>query len=346
MKKVHIVISVILAIVLVGSLLLLGTGLLRFGWVDIPYPDVVSAKITNTLYDGFQFEVSDPHYIEHLTKALDNLGPMFHTPQNHASNGSLYTLRLETADGESHVITVLNENQIAFRYRVYHTDLSEVLPHIETFEEQAWASANQTLSGQLRNALQEGKSEGLAQDLAQGFTQSPKRFIQCLAMEDLAVQESIYELLTVHYKINGTTAVFVHDLLDLFTDEELDANHRNILTLLLLSQEPDLTDASDYLTDALLDSLKYTDGAASDYSSRLLLGFFEQDPAELLEYVAKREDDIQALVLSMLVYAVTGTAEMEQFTGNVESLAKDTTLPEAEAALAGKLAELISSAEK
>ena len=79
MKKVPVVISavlaVVLAVVLLVGLLLLGTGLLRFGWVDIPYNAVTSVTINNALSDGFQFAPTLSEAVAAMTDRLAELLP-------------------------------------------------------------------------------------------------------------------------------------------------------------------------------------------------------------------------------------------------------------------------------
>lgn len=344
MKKVHIVISVILAIVLVGSLLLLGTGLLRFGWVDIPYDDIVSIQITSTLMDHFQFDVADPYHIKTLTDSMDNLGLMLHTPKNHSTNGSLCFINLKSSQGIYYSVSIQDEMHFTANNRRYRADLKAILSLIASLEEQARNSEKEDLSQLFYRALHEPDSN-MAFALAEAFDNAPDAFIAQLAQEEHEIRDNAQNLLIQYHVDTASTVSFATYLLNRLAD--VDSNTVNgevdFIGRILFTLPVDFNRADTAFIYAVLDGLPHADGAMPDNLGYYLSCLYEIDPPKLIRIIADKDPESQKEIVSLLVYSTTYSERIPKFIADTENLSVDNTLTEAEQAVVTMIQEELAS---
>lgn len=337
MKKSRVVISTILALCLLALLLVLGTGLLRFGWVDIPYQEIVSAKISNTLQDGFQFEVTDPYHIETLTKALDGLGPMVNTPKG-KQNGSLYSLTFKTAEGQTYAMSIRDEKHLTTGGRRYSTDLEPIIRIVASLEETARAGEREKLSDLFYRALYEQTLE-LGRELAEAFSDTPEEFLTLLALESYEIRGAVQTLLTQYHTDVGSTLTLIQFLLDMLPgmSEKFSGQERSIVFNLLITCPVDVSNAGADFTHSLLDAFPYTDAALTTQCNYILSLLFEKDPAGLVKIIAQEDAPFRESLAYDLVYSVTYSSRITKFLENVNILSQDDTLTEAEQEVVAQL---------
>lgn len=340
MKKVHIVISVILAIVLVGSLLLMGTGLLRFGWVDIPYDDIVSIQITSTLMDHFQFDIADPYHVKTLTDSMDNLGLMLHTPKNHSTNGSLCFINLKSSQGIYYSVSIQDEMHFTANNRRYRADLEAILSLIASLEEQARNSEKEDLSQLFYRALHEPDSN-MAFALAEAFDNSPDAFIAQLAQEEHETRDAVRSLLCEYHTSNASAMKFAMLLMAKLPqiDHTSVPQERDLIFHFLITLSLDVTNADDDFIHAVLDTLPYSDGALTETLGFHLSRLYENDPTRMLKAIAGKNPEEQQNIIAILVYATIYSENFSELLSGVEALANDETLTEAEQAVAYMIQE-------
>ena len=331
MKKVHIVISVILAIVLVGGLLLLGTGLLRFGWVDIPYDDIVSIQITSTLMDHFQFDIADPYHVKTLTDSMDNLGLMLHAPKNHSTNGSLCFINLKSSQGIYYSVSIQDEMHFTANNRRYRADLEAILSLI-ALEEQARNSEKEDLSQLFYRALHEPDSN-MAFALAEAFDNSPDAFIAQLAQDEHEIRDNAQNLLIQYHVDTASTVSFATYLLNKLPtiDYKTVPKERDLIGDILFTLPVDISRADTAFIYSVLDIIPYADGAMADRVGSWLSQFFIDDPTGILQTISKRDVALHPHIASLLVYGTAYSPRVERFLEIMESLAADQTLTKEEA---------------
>ncbi len=291
MKQLRLILSILLALTLLSALLVFGTGLLRFGWVDIPYKEATSITVTNTLRDGFAFEITDPHYVEHITTALDDFGPVFSTPAD-GKYSSLYELELIIQNTKSYSLSILDESHFLAQGRKCGADMKPILETLTAVEAEARAAQQEE---DIQQAV-ENPSEGSGQELARDLEADPDAFFEQLAAMPMENWGNVCQQIADHHALNGTTDDYVTFLLNLYP-----TRYGDLHCWLLTMTYPSLKETNVPLMDAVLHALPYTDGAATEYVSQLLYDLFLLDGPSLIGQLAKQETDIQEFAVSQLV---------------------------------------------
>lgn len=206
-------------------------------------------------------------------------------------------------------------------------------------------SAESNLSALFQQALNNGESEDLAQDLSDAFQEDPEGFISLLAENDQSIQETVARMVSTH---NQGNAEYIRLVLSQIPDTN-NAQTWLILFHLLPSETVDLSSAPVDFTQTLFTALRYSDGALTTRCFSLMARLLETDPFGLVGKMALEDAEFQSFCITSLAYenySWDGLTKDDPFHQSLAMLMESNALTEAEQAFVDQLADQIAALEQ
>ena len=206
-------------------------------------------------------------------------------------------------------------------------------------------SAESNLSALFQQALNNGESEDLAQDLSDACQEDPEGFSSLLAENDQSLQETVARMVNTH---NRGNAEYIRLVLSQIPDTN-NAQTWWILFHLLPSETVDLSNAPEDFAQTLFTALRYSDGALTTRCFFLMARLLETDPFGLVEKVALEDAEFQSFCIASLAYenySWDGLTKDDPFHQSLAILMESNVLTEAEQAFVAQLADQITALEQ